>query len=211
MKERIMHVIERIAPQEISFSDQWTLYSNIIDSSINEYISEVNKNSLKQLLLAFLREGILPYHYQNSTVIFDLRRSNYFMYVNRVKLFSLLRFTSFDSLILKHKTTSVKQTITDPLKLLDIVKIELRSVLNMEQWVKFYKEVANHLQNALLSTWKKYSIGKLISRSKRKSHSLLNVLKSPQVSANSSLQFEQSVFSGHPYHPCAKTKLGFTI
>ena len=81
----------------------------------------------------------------------------------------------------------------------------------MEQWVKFYKEVANHLQNALLSTWKKYSIGKLISRSKRKSHSLLNVLKSPQVSANSSLQFEQSVFSGHPYHPCAKTKLGFTI
>ena len=81
MKERIMHVIERIAPQEISFSDQWTLYSNIIDSSINEYISEVNKNSLKQLLLAFLREGILPYHYQNSTVIIlcTLTGLNYFL------------------------------------------------------------------------------------------------------------------------------------
>ncbi len=207
-----MHVIDRISAQEINFSEQYKLYSNTFSFSINECISEVNKHSLKQLLLAFLREGILPYHYQNATVIFDLQRSNYFMYVTRVKLFSLLRFTQFDSLILKHKATSLKQTITDPLKLLDIVKNELESILNMDQWLKFYKEIANHLQNALLSTWKKYSVNKLIDRSKKNSHHQLNnLLKSPQRTDNGSLQFEQSVFSGHPYHPCAKTKLGFTI
>ncbi|WP_342219913.1 IucA/IucC family protein [Rickettsiella endosymbiont of Miltochrista miniata] len=207
-----MHVIDRISAQETNFSEQYKLYSNTFNLSINECISEVNKHSLKQLLLAFLREDILPYHYQNATVIFDLQRSNYFMYVTRVKLFSLLRFTHFDSLILKHKATSLKQTITDPLKLLDIVKNELESILNMDQWLKFYKEIANHLQNALLSTWKKYSVNKLIDRSKKNSHHQLNnLLKSPQITVNGSLQFEQSVFSGHPYHPCAKTKLGFTI
>ncbi|MFZ0219999.1 MAG: IucA/IucC family protein [Candidatus Aquirickettsiella sp.] len=206
-----MHVKDRIFAQEIIFSEQYKLYSNTFNFSIHECINEVNKHSLRQLLLAFLREGILPYHYQNATVIFDLQRSNYFMYVTRVKLFSLLRFTHFDSLILKHKSTSLKQTITDPLKLLDIVKNELESILNMDQWLKFYKEIANHLQNALLSTWKKYSVNNLADRSKKKSHlQLNNLLKSPQITANNSLQFEQSVFSGHPYHPCAKTKLGFT-
>ncbi len=207
-----MHVIDRISPQEINFSEQYKFYPNTFGLSINENIFEVNKHSLKQLLLAFLREDILPYHYQNTTVIFDLKRSNYFMYVTNVKLFSLLRFTHFDTLILKHKSTSLKQTITDPLKLLDILKNELENILNMDQWVKFYKEIANHLQNALLSTWKKYSVGKLIDRSKKNSHHQLNaLLKSPQITINSSLQFEQSVFNGHPYHPCAKTKLGFTI
>ncbi|MEN9449460.1 MAG: siderophore biosynthesis protein [Pseudomonadota bacterium] len=207
-----MHVIDRISAQEINFSEQYKLYSNTFNFSINECISEVNKHSLKQLLLAFLREDILPYHYQNATVIFDLQRSNYFMYVTRVKLFSLLRFTHFDSLILKDKSTSLKQTITDPLKLLDIVKNELESILNMDQWLKFYKEIANHLQNALLSTWKKYSVNKLIDQSKKNSHHQLNnLLKSAQITVNGPLQFEQSVFSGHPYHPCAKTKLGFTI
>jgi siderophore synthetase component len=207
-----MHVIDRVSAQEISFSEQYKLYSNTFNFSINESISEVNKHSLKQLLLAFLREDILPYHYQNATVIFDLKRSNYFMYVTNVKLFSLLRFTHFDSLILKHKSTSLKQTITDPLKLLDIVKNELESILNMDQWVKFCKEIANHLQNALLSNWKKYSWSKLIDRNKKNSHHQLNtLLKSPQITINGSLQFEQSVFSGHPYHPCAKTKLGFSV
>lgn len=207
-----MHVIDRISAQEINFSEQYKLYSNTFNLSISECISEVNKHSLKQLLLAFLREDIFPYHYQNATVIFDLQRSNYFIYVTRVKLFSLLRFTNFDSLILKHKATSLKQTISDPLKLLDIVKNELENSLDMEQWLKFYKEIANHLQNALLSTWKKYSVNTLMDRSIKKSdHQLNSVLKSSKIAVNSSLQFEQSVFSGHPYHPCAKTKLGFTV
>lgn len=78
-----------------------------------------------------------------------------------------MRFTSFDSLILKHKATSLKQTITDPLKLLDIVKNELENILDMDQWLKFYKEIANNLQNALLSTWKKYSVNTLTDRSKK--------------------------------------------
>lgn len=207
-----MHVIDRISTQEISFSEQYKHYSNTFNFSINECISEVNKHSLKQLLLAFLREGILPYHYQNATIIFDLQRSNYFMYVTKVKLHSLLRFTNFDSLILKHKLTSLKQTITDPLKLLQIVKEELENILNMDQWYKFSNEVENHLQNALLSTWKKYSVNTLVDRSKKNSHHQLHsLLKSSQITVNDSLQFEQSVFSGHPYHPCAKTKLGFTI
>lgn len=207
-----MHVIDRISAQEINFSEQYKLYSNTNNLSIGECISEVNKHSLKQLLLAFLREGIFSYHYQNATVIFDLQHSNYFIYVTRVKLFSLLRFTNFDSLILKHKATSLKQTITDPLKLLDIVKNELENILDMDQWSKFYKEIANNLQNSLLSTWKKYSVNTLIDRSKKKSDlQLNNLLKSSEIAVNSSLKFEQSVFSGHPYHPCAKTKLGFTI
>lgn len=207
-----MHVIDRISVQEINFNEQYKLYSKTFNLSIKECISEVNKHSLKQLLLAFLREAILPYHYQNATVIFDLQRSNYFMYVTNVKLHSLLRFTNFDSVILKHKLTSLKQTITDPMKLLQIAKEELENILNMDQWYKFSNEVANHLQNSLLSTCKKYSIRKLFETDQKKSNDPYNVfLKSPKHIINSSLEFEQSVFIGHPYHPCAKTKIGFSI
>lgn len=211
-KESIMHVIDRISAQEIGFNEQYKIYSNNFNLSINECISEVNKHSLKQLLLAFLREGLLPYHYQNDTVIFDLQRSNYFMYVTKVKLYSLLRFTNFDSVILKHKLTTLKQTITDPMKLLQIVKEELGNILNMDQWYKFSNEVANHLQNSLLSTWKKYSIRKSVDINKKHSNNQSNVfLESSKNIINSSLQFEQSIFIGHPYHPCAKTKIGFSI
>ena len=207
-----MHVIDRIFAQEINFSEKYKLYSNTFNLSISECISEVNKHSLKQLLLAFLREDIFPYRYQNATVIFDLQRSNYFMYVTKVKLHSLLRFTHFDNVIIKHKLTSLKQIITDPLKLLQIMKRELEDNLNMDQWYKFSNEITNHLQNSLLSTWKKYNIKKSIEIDKKKSNNISNVfLKSSQSAVNNSLQFEQSIFLGHPYHPCAKTKIGFSI
>ena len=82
----------------------------------------------------------------------------------------------------------------------------------MDQWYKFSNEVANHLQNSLLSTCKKYSIRKLFETDQKKSNDPYNVfLKSPKHIINSSLEFEQSVFIGHPYHPCAKTKIGFSI
>jgi D-ornithine---citrate ligase len=207
-----MHVIDRISAQEINFNEQYKLYSKTFNLSIKECISEVNKHSLKQFLLAFLREAILPYHYQNATVIFDLQRSNYFMYVTNVKLQSLLRFTNFDNVILKHKPTSLKQIISDPMKLLQIAKEELENILNMDQWYKFSNEVANHLQNSLLTTCKKYSIRKLFETDQKKSNDPYNVfLKSPKHIINSSLEFEQSVFIGHPYHPCAKTKIWFSI
>jgi hypothetical protein len=123
--------MQKIASQRTDFVDEKQISLNTDNIFSNEAISEVNRHSLKQLLLAFLREAIFPYCYKNNTLIFDFLRSNYFLYVNNVKLFSLLRFTTFDTVVLVDKITLSKQYITDSLNLFDIVKIELGNTLNL--------------------------------------------------------------------------------
>jgi D-ornithine---citrate ligase len=205
-----MHVIEESIFNKISFIGENKLNNNSLP--INDCILEVNKRSLKQLLLAFLREKFLIYHYRDDNLIFELSRSNYVICVSKVKLASLLRITEFDSLFLIDKKTYLRQAITNPLKLLDIIKTELGHSLKLKEWDRFCKEIANHLQNALLSQWKKYSLMSLSVKNDKKHHDFFkNFLNPPENLSDYSLQFEQSIFNGHPYHPCAKTKLGFTM
>lgn len=208
-----------IASQQVTFSEKERVYLDndnffLNEDTPNEATLEINKHSLKQLLLAFLREAIFSYHYQNNNLVFDFPSSNYFLYVNNVKLFSLLRFTSFDSLVLISKENCSSEFITDPLKLLEILKIELNNTLNLDQWVKVYNEVANHLQNAALSSQEKTKLKKafFLEKDKKKHcNTLSHIFDLYKNVKNSSLRFEQMAFNGHPYHPCAKTKLGFSV
>lgn len=202
-----MSVVEDSVLKKMDF-----IYEKTNSLPINDCVSEVNKRSLKQLLLAFLREKFLIYHHRGDNLIFELSRSNYLICVSKVKLASLLRITEFDSLFLIDKKTYLRQSITNPMKLLDIIKTELKHNLKMKEWDRFCKEIANHLQNALLSQWKKYSLTSLNIKNDKKYHDFFkNFLNPPENLSDYSLQFEQSIFNGHPYHPCAKTKLGFTM
>ena len=207
--------MQEIASQQVKLFEKEKVYRDNDNFFLSEDMLEVNKNSLRQLLLAFLRETIFPYRYQNNNLIFDFSHSKYFLYVNNVKLFSLLRFTSFDTLVLTNKENFSSQIITDPLILLEIVKIELENTLNLDQWSKVYNEIANHLQNAVLSNREKIKLKKdtFLEKDKKKHYNPLSyVFNRYNNIENASLRFEQiAAFNGHPYHPCAKTKLGFSI
>lgn len=177
--------------------------------SINDCLIEVNKIAIRKLLIAILREKLLPYYYCEGDLFFFLPRFGAILFLQNAKLATLLRVIHFEHLYLVHNHNETQQIITNPLQLLDIIKIELKGTIKVQEWQKFHAEFANHLQNSIFALWRKYdvSLNKTVN-AYSPSHQFLNP---PKNIAHYTLQFEQSVFNGHPYHPCAKTKLGFTI
>jgi siderophore synthetase component len=176
-------------------------YINKNNFSLGSYLSEVNRQSLRQLLIAFLRERVLEHYYQVGNLIFKLPRINGSICVSQVKLNSLLRFTDFEKVFLIDRKKNITELITDPIKLLEIVKKELDTIFDIDQWEKVTTEVNNHIQNTILITRQKAKLKtELFPFYLGKNKNLLDY----------SFKFEQLSFNGHPYHPFAKTKVGFS-
>lgn len=184
-------------------------YLNTSNFSFQCYLSEVNKQSLRQILIAFLRERILEYYFHREDLFFKLPRLNSLLCVSPVKLNSLSRFTEFDKVFVIDKKNTI-QAIVDPINLLEIVKRELDTIFHAEQWDKVSREVSNHIQNAVLITWQKDKIKKeSFSNLSEEQNNFFNFLRNKHLS-DYSFKFEQLSFNGHPYHPFAKTKIGFS-
>ena len=83
-----------------NFVEKNNNYLNKKNLSLKCYLSEVNRQSLRQLLIAFLRERVLEHHYQLGNLIFKLPRLKGSICVSQVKLNSLLRFTEFGKVFL---------------------------------------------------------------------------------------------------------------
>jgi siderophore synthetase component len=180
--------------------------------SLRCYLSEVNRQSLRQLLIAFLRERVLEHYYQVGNLIFKLPRLNGSICVSQVKLNSLLRFTEFEKVFLIDRKKNITELITDPINLLEIVKKELDTIFDIEQWEKVSKEVNNHIQNTILITRQKDKLrAELFPFYPDKHKNYFSEF--PEKNKNlldCSFKFEQLSFNGHPYHPFAKTKVGFS-
>ncbi len=176
------------------------------------YLSEVNRQSLRQLLIAFLRERVLEHYYQVGNLIFKLPRLNSFICVSQVKLNSLLRFTEFDKVFLIDRKKNITDLITDPINLLEIVKRELDTIFDIEQWEKVSGEVNNHIQNTVLITRQKDKLKKELFPFFLESpkNYFLEFSENDKSLLDCSFKFEQLSFNGHPYHPFAKTKMGFS-
>jgi siderophore synthetase component len=187
-------------------------YRNKNNFSLKCYLSEVNRQSLRQLLIAFLRERVLEHYYDVKNLIFNLPRINSSIFVSQVKLNSLLRFTEFEKVFLIDRKKNIKTLITDPISLLQIVRRELYTIFDIEQWEKVSKEVNNHIQNTVLISRQKDKLRKEFFSFYPEN----NKNYFPEFSENKksildcSFKYEQLSFNGHPYHPFAKTKVGFS-
>lgn len=187
-------------------------YLNKNNFPLKCYLSEVNRQSLRQLLIAFLRERVLEHYYQIGNLVFKLPRINSSICVSQVKLNSLLRFTEFEKVFLIDRKKNITELITDPIDLLEIVKRELDTIFDIEQWEKVSREVNNHIQNTVLITRQKDKLKKELFPFYPENHK--NYFS--EFSGNNkslldcSFKFEQLSFNGHPYHPFAKTKVGFS-
>ncbi|OIZ94286.1 hypothetical protein A1D18_05440 [Candidatus Rickettsiella isopodorum] len=187
-------------------------YLNKNNFSSRCYLSEVNRQSLRQLLIAFLRERVLEHYYQIENLIFKLPRLNSSICVSQVKLNSLLRFTEFEKVFLIDRKKNITELITDPINLLEIVKTELGTIFDREQWEKVIREVSNHIQNTILITRQKDKLKTelFLFYSEKNKNYFSEFHKKNKNLLDYSFKFEQLSFSGHPYHPFAKTKVGFS-
>ncbi|HEY2566522.1 MAG TPA: IucA/IucC family protein [Candidatus Aquirickettsiella sp.] len=180
--------------------------------SLSCYLSEVNRQSLRQLLIAFLRERVLENYYQAGNLIFKLSRLNASICVSQVKLNSLFRFTEFEKVYLIDRKKNITELITDPIHLLEIVKTELDTIFDIEQWEKVTREVNNHIQNTILITRQKDKLRTELFPFYSETHKnyFSELSEKNKNLLDYSFKFEQLSFNGHPYHPFAKTKVGFS-
>jgi siderophore synthetase component len=199
---------ENVTESFLSDNNKIHLQTNLLKS----YISKVNRQSIRQLLIAFLRERILEYHYHNENLIFKLPRLNSVICVNRVQLNSLTRFKKFEAVFFFDHGKEATKLITDPMHLLEIVQSELDTVFAIDQWQKVAKEVGNHIQNAILIAFQKDKVkNEYNNYAQNRTSGLSGVLKNNTNLSDYSFKFEQLSFGGHPHHPFAKTKVGFSI
>lgn len=175
--------------------------------NINEHLSEVNRKSVQQILNSCLRERILDSKYDLGTLVFALPRLKSKIYVNQVNLNSLSRFNGYGSAVfVQNEPTPHEEIITDPVKLLDILREELNfSIFLVDQALnKLYVELNSHIMNAVL-----LSYGSKVD-DWRNSQQIYNNLI-PQELSDYSHKFEKFVSNGPPYYPFPKSKVGFSF
>ncbi|WP_010598263.1 hypothetical protein [Rickettsiella massiliensis] len=126
--------------------------------SINDCLIEVNKIAIRKLLIAILREKLLSYYYDEGDLFFFLLRFGAILFLQNAKLATLLRVIHFEHLYLVHNHNEAQQIITNPLQLFDIIKIELKGIIKVQEWQNFHAEFASHLQNSIFALWRKYDI-----------------------------------------------------
>jgi siderophore synthetase component len=176
----------------------------------NNFLEEVQKNGLKRLTQTFFREGILTSVQEDNKLIFLLPRTSRCLLIDPVRLDSLGRYISFGNVYLEEKNGNFRQ-ITDTLQLFNIYMLEVECEFDQQQCEKLSQEINNHIENALLSTDKHNKLDEIIIKQTKEwgFHGLLQWVTA-QDKIQKSIFFEQCIYLGHPYHPCSKTKLGFS-
>lgn len=187
--------------------DQVADFTN--QSNTQEHFEHVQLNSLMRILQAFLREEILDASFEDNTLVFTLPQSMRTIFIDRIRMGSLFRYTSFGNVYLRENCGSVRQ-IKNPFDLLDIFISELDSEAERANWDRLIQEINDHLRNALLSNSKNWVLNQKIKKESQEL-GLQYFLQWVNLQPNRSYFFEQYITRGHPYHPCSKTKLGFSI
>lgn len=145
--------------------------------------------------------------YNLGTLVFTLPRLNSKIYVHQVNLNSLSRFNGHGSvLFVQNKPTRYEEIITDPERLLDIIKKELISTINPVALNKLNLELNSHILNALLVNWHKHEVENTLWQDR--SH-IFNHLIQKKIDYYSH-KLDRFLSNGHPHYPFAKSKVGFS-
>lgn len=172
------------------------------------HLSEVNRKSIQQILNSCWREKLLDSQYDLGTLIFTLPHLKSKIYVNQVNLNSLSRFNGYGSvLFVQNEPTRREEIITDPVKLLGILKEELIFSIDPLLLNKLNLELNSHILNAVLLSWQKYETKDNLWHDSRQIY--YNLI--PKELSDYSYKFEKFISNGPPYYPFPKSKVGFSF
>src|SRR3990167_122238 len=115
--------------------------------------------------------------------------------------------------LLKEKlVTHVPCSANTSLELLNTVKPLLHPPPHPQQWQCFLNEIDNHIANHTLTLYYEEKRHKKMADVLKNAgcDNLCQWVLELSPTADKTLFFEQWASQGHPYHPCNKTKLGFS-
>lgn len=164
---------------------------------------------IKRLLNACVRERLLSYKLQQQRLTIDLPHNKKKIVIDHVRNDSLQKFKMKGEVKLISGDQSFK--LTELQTLLVVITQELQDSIEPKQWQVFLQEMKQCAVHETLSfnQAKKYNehLKKLIQQSGHLT--LIDYLREHYSAEQQIVFFEQWAASGHPYHPCHKTKLGF--
>lgn len=167
------------------------------------------EQSLSQRVIqACMQEKLIDYEIANNTLCVKLDSEK--KLIATIQSFALNKFKINSPLFLQTKNEIY------PLKklysVLNLIRTTLKMTIDPAKWAQFVAEVKNCKRNTVLSTT--FMQGFNLELAKKiattNSHTLSNYLLQHYTQEQQLIFFEQWAARGHPYHPCNKTKSGFT-
>lgn len=144
----------------------------------------LEKSTLIRIVQALVRERLIPYQFQNGNLIFERPDRTQSILVTEVKMTALNRCIGFECVFAIKG--GEEGAITTLHELFECVYGLIDDFVERSLWERFCTEVKNHQYNMLIEC-----------------HPLVE-------HHTPSLFYEQIVSYGHPFHPCSKTKIGFS-
>ena len=156
-------------------------------SYINDEIPQStspDKSTLIRIVQALVRERLIPYQFQNGDIVFSRNDRIESLLVTSIEMTTLNRCIGFDDIFsVKYDQRKRLITLDD---FFDCIYGLVDDFVEKHLWNRFCTEVKNHQHNMLIECH-------------------------PSVEHHTpSLFYEQIVSFGHPFHPCSKTKIGFS-
>ncbi len=170
----------------------------------------VEQRLMNRLLQAFICEKLLPYTIENDTLSIPLTRLNKTIVADSVQHFNLGKFKINGKVLLNEHDEWVR--LDSLSRLLNLIHLELQDEIELDKWNTFVEEVANGLVNDLLVTKfsKEFNINLSASIKNSSCQTFLDYINTHSSLEEKLVFFESWATKGHPYHPCNKTKLGFS-
>ncbi|VVC75755.1 Aerobactin synthase [Aquicella siphonis] len=165
---------------------------------------------IKRLLHACVREQLLSHVCKDSLLLISLPRSKKTIIASKVQQFQLGKLKIDGEIFLISQ--SQFQIITRVDHLLSLIRLELSDMIDPSQWDKFAAEINNCNINKNLVEGFSRNFNHQLARelSQFNANSLFEYVNSRLTPAEQLMFFESWAAKGHPYHPCHKTKLGFS-
>lgn len=172
--------------------------------------SQVEKNLIKRLLHACVREQLLSYTIKDNLLLISLTQSQQTLLAENVRQFNLGKLKIQGEIILvSHNQFTILKSVR---QFLNLIHHEIRHHVSREEWEQFVKEIDNCTFNEGLVKKFMNTLNERLANDivKSKSESLLDYVNTHFTTKDQLIFFETWAANGHPYHPCHKTKLGFS-
>ena len=170
----------------------------------------VEESLIKRLLQACICEQLLQYFIEGNILCIPLNRIKKTIIAHNVQHLNLGKFKMDGEIILSEgNELNILNSVRN---LLDLLHQELIDVVEPDKWKVFAKEIENCSANDVIvkKFMRQFNHNLSIKIKKSKCNSLLVYIDTHYSVEEKLIFFEAWATRGHPYHPCHKTKLGFS-
>ncbi len=186
--------------------------------TVAQNISKARSQCLKQLIQAALRERLMgdgvmlcPTE-KGDDIVVPLWRANILLVIRGTRRASLGRYPEFRYIEVLGENINLPRRLTNPIEFLTFLARELGPSADAENNASFSRDIENTILNdTLCITFRQAWNVKIHQQATAQGYdSLVAWLWNGRITQNTELYLEQWATTGHPYHPCSKTKLGLT-